>query len=64
MNKNDPAMNALADALTAASDAYRHVANEEMGKGYGSIDRVYDCVRNARNLSNKARKVQQFGSTY
>lgn len=67
MNENNsPEMQNLAAALMSASDAYRSVANAEMDKPYsgGSIDRVYDCVRNSRNLSNKARRVQQFGSTY
>jgi hypothetical protein len=60
----DPNMEKLADALILASDAYRNVANDQMGDAYGSIDKIYDCVRNSRNLSNKSRKVRQYGSVY
>ena len=59
-----PQMENLANLLQETADAYRSVANAEMQESYGSIDKIYDCVRNSRNLSNKARKVRQFGSTY
>lgn len=54
----------LADALDAVAHEYRAIANNEMNDGCGSIDKVYDCVRNSRNLSNKSRKVRQFGALY
>ena len=57
-------MEKLAKALTEASDAYRDVAHDEMISGYGSMDKVYDCVRNARNLQNKAMRVTRFQSVY
>lgn len=66
MTQNDENLEALAEALDDAANAYRKVANAELDKSYGggSIDKIYDCVRNSRNLSNKSRKVRQFGSTY
>jgi hypothetical protein len=62
-------MDRLADALDNAANAYRNVAKNELSNGTaraygGSIDKIYDCVRNSRNLSNKARKVRQFNSTF
>jgi hypothetical protein len=65
MRNEDENMTALADALDTAANAYRTVAGAEMGNSYGgSIDRIYDCVRNSRNLQNKSRRVRQFNSVY
>jgi hypothetical protein len=64
VKNDDPKMTALTDALDAASNAYLDVAQAEMNSHTGSIHRVYDCVRNARYLSNKSRKVTLYGSVY
>lgn len=57
-------MAALGEALDQAAQAYRNVAETEMNKGYGSIDKIYDCVRNSRNLANKSRRLSLYNSVY